>query len=58
MKKKNLNCNRKRCFANDEGMCDCLNEAYPNNVKCPFFKDRKTFKRYVLPYSSSQKNHE
>lgn len=42
-------CNKKNCFANYRGRCDCLIEnKYPNkNVPwtCPFYKDKNEFHR-------------
>lgn len=51
---KELKCEKESCFANFKGYCDCLKEAYPEEVKCPFYKDRAVFKR-TKPKKSSQK---
>lgn len=38
---KELECEKIFCFANFEGHCTCLKEAYPEEIKCPFYKESR-----------------
>ena len=50
-----LLCDRTSCFANCEGVCDCLSEAYPKDIQCPFYKDKAEFIRTIKGFDVSQK---